>query len=431
MLSQRKKEYVYTENRLAYSILREAASNHQIKKNLKEIAAVLITNVLNPMRAIISQAKQFTDINPQHQQLFTEMAAEHSAEKRQYGAVMPEVASAKDILQSMPKLHELIERQANVLNNIDAVHSIDDMAIVMKIMVELGYTYYEAKVSEVQSLDINDPKYKEFKFIQDIIAPNSVELDSRISRAELNESPRLSLSFGIGTEEDDFVQQCDKRGRNTGKSVFAAVSMQTRLELICKEYDKTHSNQTRAKMQTYQIPLNPTERSSLPYYAKRWKSFFEKLVADPITGETLPLIAGVSRATARLLVTLQHLNAFQKADGHFDFDKLQIIANCIMGFIVHGGHHSLDEVGEVYNRTIDCASIQFLEKKQQPIIPIAKEKNAEVKLPYYHVGNFCSFFHSSIRNKFATIVREDIDVTPQEMTDSAFGHAIVNAMLKR
>ena len=94
-----------------------------------------------------------------------------------------------------------------------------------------------------------------------------------------------------------------------------------------------------------------------------------------------------------MLVSLHDINAFNDSDGTFNFDKSQIFANCMMGFLVHAGHHSMIEVAEVYNRLCDLVAINLLEKNG-PSPDINEEK-----LPYYRIGAYPTLFNNLYRDK--------------------------------
>src|SRR5262249_1530862 len=155
------------------------------------------------------------------------------------GAVLPEVPTGFELLTSIRSIKEFLDKQEQMLRSID-VDSVDDMAIILKIMVELGYIYYEAP---------NEWHSKDFGFIKDLISPTTEEIDIRLFRKELGQEPQFSLSFGIGTDECDLGNQSDGVGRSTGKSVFGAVSMHARLSQIISDYDKTKSEASRKKME--------------------------------------------------------------------------------------------------------------------------------------------------------------------------------------
>lgn len=374
---------IEVENALSYKMLEEAAANTVIKQTLREISLVLISNVLTPIRQKLKEVKQFSDLPKEYQEMLENMAAEHSAERRQYGALMPEIESSQIILSSMENIQQLIDAQEKYLLNIDKISTVDEMAVALKIIVELGYTHYEAPESW---------HHEHFKTINDFVSTTKEEIDIRVFRSELGEAAQLALTHGIGRTATDLGLQSAGKGYNAGKAAFSTVSMKARLELLCKEYDRTKLAKYADKMTYYKIPLDKDEREPIEVYEKKWETFFEKLIKDPITKESLPLIASVSRATTRVIVTLQDLEAFNKQDGSFDFDKAQILANCMMGFIVYAGHHSIVEVSEVYNRLLDYVAIKTLEKTgPTPTM-------TETKMPYYRMGNYPSFFNKAYVN---------------------------------
>lgn len=112
-------------------------------------------------------------------------------------------------------------------------------------------------------------------------------------------------------------------------------------------------------MRYYNIPLERSERASIEVYAKKWQTYFEKLAIEPLTGEQFPLVAGLSRSTVRVLVSLQDMNAFSTPSGEINYGNIQILTNCIMAFMVHASHHSTIEVAEVY------AHLYLLQKNHQ------------------------------------------------------------------
>ncbi|HVE44758.1 MAG TPA: hypothetical protein VNC84_06460 [Gammaproteobacteria bacterium] len=374
---------IEVENKLAYNMLEEAVTNADVKRALREISLVLISNVLMPIRQKLSEVRQFSDLPKEYREMLENLAAEHSAEKRQYGAVMPEVRSSQIILSSMENIQHLIDAQEECLLNIDTIDTVDKMAVALKIIVELGYTHYEAPESW---------HHEHFTVINDLISPTREEVDIRVFRSELGEPAQLALTHGIGTAASDLGLESAGQGYSAGKAAFSVVSMETRLKLLCRDYDSTRLAKYADKMAYYKIPLNRDEREPIEVYANRWTTFFEKLIKDPRTGKSLPLIASVSRATARVIVTLQDLEALNKPDGSFDFDKAQIIANCIMGFIVYGGHHSIAEVAEVYNRLLDYIAIRKLETTG------STPAMTETRMPYYRIGDYPSFFNRAYVN---------------------------------
>lgn len=389
MLSQH--SIVEKENGLAIRMFNEICSNENIKKVLTDISKILIDNVLTRFRQQLLTVKEFSELAPESQYALTYLAEELAIERRQYGALWP-ACSAREITASPDNLKKFFDAQENILQSIQNIKTVDEMAIVLKIITELGFTYYEAP-SAWHSAN--------FENIKNMLTPNTEEVDIRLSRAELGEPAMFALTHGIGKTEQDLALQSSNQGRNTGKSVFSVVSMKRRIEFLCTEYDKTHDQKYHAKMEYYRIPLDKNSREPVQFYAKKWETFFEKLSKNPETQVSLPLIASVSRSTARVLVTLQDLQTFTRADQTFDFDKAQIAANCMMAFLVHAGHHSITEVAEVYNRLLDYIAITQLDKNGPD------EKIVEEKMPYYHIGNYHSFFQKTFADEIISSAQQN------------------------
>lgn len=89
-----KDSVIAIENKLAHTMLEEAVANNAIKQVLHEIALVLIANTLKPIQQKLSAMSQFSDLSQDYQEMLVNLAAEHSAERRQYGAQMPEVENS-------------------------------------------------------------------------------------------------------------------------------------------------------------------------------------------------------------------------------------------------------------------------------------------------------------------------------------------------
>ena len=151
-------------------------------------------------------------------------------------------------------------------------------------------------------------------------------------------------------------------------------------------------------MRYYKIPLDPSSRQDIAYYAERFKTSFQKLAGN------LPLVASVSGSSARAIIALQDSRCFN-TNQRFDLDKAQIFSDCFMAFYVRCGHHSLSEVAEVYNRLLDYVAIELPSQlpssmqvsncydKSYMLDPDVMER----KLPYYVYGDYASFFHLSYR----------------------------------
>ena len=277
-----------------------------------------------------------------------------------------------------------------------------------------------------------------------MLGPIPEEIDFRIKRAELGEESQLVIGKkGIGTQPNvDLVpehrQQGQHEGRMAGKSIFWGCDMGKRLQLIMNSFDENMQDiEVQAsvaeyqrlksllfytknildsvsveldaekllhielkidaltqrldevmavcppaleKMEYYHIPINVTERRSAAEHAELCEPVFNKLAK--LSGLSLPLIASISGSTLRTLITLHDMGVFNR-DGVFDVDKIQIMANCIMGFFIQSGHHSYFEVAEAYNRYLDYLVLEY----------------QAMQLPYYLMGDYRSFLQQSYADR--------------------------------
>ncbi|RDI42722.1 hypothetical protein AQULUS_11620 [Aquicella lusitana] len=447
--------YIEIENRLSEAMLRQAADDPRIKKVLSELCVVFQQSVMKPIEIAVSKINNFDALPVYMKQSVQSLAERHSAEEKQYGAILADqFAKASDITCSIENIKILLGEINNRLLAVQRIETVDDIVKVLKLIVDLGNCYAEYFPDDLHG--------SEFKKIFTMLNPSREEYDVRLRRTELGEKPQLAISYGIGTQQDkDIVAEnmgIQSGGRIAGKAVFAGLSMQKRIELIVqqydeakKSYDKLKLELTRAeenlalagkeneppadekiiktlsdqcddlkkalaeteknkllprlkKMQFYGIPLLPHARQPLSEYAARYQTAIEKLAKmDPLNQHTtLPLIASVSGSTARPMITLLDVSALITGKG-FDFDKAQILANCIMGFFLQAGHHSYLEVAEVYNRVLDYVAIEhpeLLPKWMMPALPSAgpygkSQDMVEKKMPYYVIGDYRSFLHPS------------------------------------
>jgi hypothetical protein len=122
---------IAAENQLAYEMLKESATNKDIKQALHEISVVLIAHVLKPIRATLNRVKTFSELDPTYQQILINLAAEHSLERRKDGAALPEFATSEDITNSMSNMNHLIDTQEKIPQHIDHVNTVDEIAVVL------------------------------------------------------------------------------------------------------------------------------------------------------------------------------------------------------------------------------------------------------------------------------------------------------------
>ncbi len=370
------------ENQIADQTLRAAASNSEVKQALYEGAVILINRVLIPVRAKLTLAGAYHNLAQPYQNAFFILASELSFERHQLGAVLPSIKSAKEILNSPDLMHHLLNECEKHLCALRDVLSVDEMVRVMKIFIQLTFIYNEF---------LTDLQSDEFNHLKDLLAYTKEELDIRLTRKELDEPAKYAITTGIARGEGDLALASEGVGYHCGKSHFGAVGMRARLEWICAQYDNKQHPDMAAAMRYYKIPLNPDERQPLDDYVNANETWFEKLARDPVTKQSHPLVASYSGSMARYLIVMHDIKCFTLPDGIFDFNKAQLLANCMLAFLLHAGHHSFFEVAEAYNRFIDCIALQMAP------LPAVENGWAEELLPYYRVGCYGSFFHASLR----------------------------------
>lgn len=168
------------------------------------------------------------------------------------------------------------------------------------------------------------------------------------------------------------------------------------------------------EMTAHKIPLNPAERESdLRNYGAR-KPTIQKLAEwGGEKDDKLPLVATASGTTARTLIALQDLGAFNNS-GAFDSERAQYFSSALCGTIVHGGHHSVLEVAEMYNRLLDHHAIANIDKA--PVPAVAERGWIETSMPYYIIGHSSSLLPPEIRD--SVVAKQEAIMTQQSVKSS-------------
>jgi hypothetical protein len=394
------------------AILTELVKSPNAKQAIAEVGDSIINVVIVPILTKLKKDGAPVELTGEENDVIKQLAEQHSSTGKQWGAVMPHLTQAQ-IMSSDDQKIALLEKLSQQLSSqaIEDVTTIDEMGLVLKSLVDCSFCYVE-KLNSIHSPD--------FTLIKDTIFPTPEEFAARISRKDLGQKAQSAIQYGIGTipgvdiAEDGNIDAAIKGGdipiRNhaTGKSFFGEVSSQTRAKLVAASHpgmiaDLSNSikqiNQTieaiEKKIQTLPSNADSNEKRELTEEHKKLleaksslelksntlildlkfytsnatapKSGIEKLAArDGIanqTGATLPLIATTSGSTGRVLIALEDLGAFTADNGGFDATKAQYVAAGICGAFVHGGHHSVLEVGEAYNRLLDYDAIKEVEKQ--------------------------------------------------------------------
>lgn len=155
--------------------------------------------------------------------------------------------------------------------------------------------------------------------------------------------------------------------------------------------------QASANMAFYKIPFEPEQRDiELRSHGVR-KPGIQKLAEwGGDQNDALPLVATASGTTARTLIALHDLGAFTSVEGGFVSEIAQYVSSALCGTIVHGGHHSVLEVAEMYNRLLDHNAIAKLDK--MPVPGVVKPGVVEESMPYYRIGDSSSLLPEAIRD---------------------------------
>jgi len=344
---------VNVENALAKAMLKQAIKNKSIMQLLIEMASVLRAHVLQPMMSALLSTESWSDLSPTQQDFIHTWAIKHSKGDQFLGALLPQF-ELEELKSSLENRRLLVAAIDNSLAGNNEIKTIHDLITFIKTMDDMGYAYVTGHLAESNQ--------EEYQSISKMIFPSKEELDMRSLRPE----KVLATTYGIGTELDAdlMLRKEDIVGCFPGKAKFI-------------------------------VPLSIGKNSS--------QTWFEKLAFNKKTSTSLPLIASASSSTARLLITLQHLGAFTGVDKQFDVDKAQIFANCLMGYFVYCGHHSVVEVMEIWNRYLDDVVLRHPEQLPSTLFPNTPSTIAyfddpeavERKLPYGKIGDHTSFLHPS------------------------------------
>ena len=423
------------ENNLGREMLRESARNDRVKDILQFVADVLNQRVLNPLIEAADEATSFQEITSQEYcAAITQLATMHSDQEKQYGGLLRDkYINGEAITSSKTNMVELLSTLKKTLTNIKATaNTPDKIANVIKVIVDLGFSYVE----KLPSLHAET-----FHRINEMLWLSPEEMNIRIMRKELGEPPKLATKLGIGIDDLKTVDEA-MHGQYyiAGKSVYSGVDIEMRLALTAKAFDAVYVALQNAKISNDKPAIESTKKDYDSFIEKQRTNFGSQWVAALIEHQDFPggvetaflemktkgmfsqyakkfepssiklarntgvsLVTTISGSTARALITLQDLDGFN-TDGKFDLEKAQIVANCMMGFFICAGHHSLTEVAESYNRLIDYVVLEYPETLPSHLakaIDNAKTHDARIGvvescLPYYRIGDFGSFLSPSI-----------------------------------
>ncbi|KTC98373.1 hypothetical protein Lery_0936 [Legionella erythra] len=386
----------------ARALLIESSRSPQVKGTLAFVATQLSEKVLGP---IITKLKEGTQLTEEENQTIDFLATEHSKEGMQWGGAMPGLTKG-EIMGTTAKKLELLEILAMRLSG-EYITELDDeekLAGVMKAMTDCSFCYVE-KLNSLHSVNFNQ--------IKSNIFPTPEELAIRVMRKEIGQTDQVATTFGIGREQGiDLAPKTGpipieaERVHIAGKSAFAGADTLLRIQVLLKSYQdvKERHDKLDAEIEA-QSHLQDTSgmETRLGELKKEMKTLSDKLTFYRVPFDTpvileeltppkpfietlaemggrpgkLPLVATASGTTARTLIALQDIGAFDQM-GHFDPRIAQAVSSTLCSTIVHGGHHSVLEVGEMYNRLLDYHATNALE---------LGHPSDERSIPYYEIGD--------------------------------------------
>lgn len=213
------------------------------------------------------------------------------------------------------------------------------------------------------------------------VMPSAEETLARVETEEMGKTPILSTKPGIGKSDTVPADVALPTAFISGKSAFGAIDFSLRVKLEHQKLKTAEEKIAAIQLELKKDPNNEELKKQLTAaeqtYNTQLKTVKEKKLSleesKPTSIERIsnsssppsPLIAGVSTSAARTLVALYDLGFFGK-ETQFDFDKEQIMANCLMGFFIYGSHHSMIEALEPHNRLLDAVAITVTEKSKVP-----------------------------------------------------------------
>lgn len=409
----------------AKALLTESSHSANVNRALTFTAPQLSKTVLGP---IMHKLRTGGELTAEENATIEFLANEHSKEGLQWGAVLPDVPKAEILASPEGKLR-LVTALAERLNP-DYIQTVDNeaaLAGVMKAMTDCGFCYVEKLKS------LHSPG---FERIKNTISPTPEELAIRVTRKEMGQADQVATTFGIGTRpgvditpKDGPTPETAQRRHNAGKSAFGAADTMERVKVTVKAYDEAvlkfraldqelesmslaqdnsglsaRHRQAEIELQAltdkmvfYKIPLDPSLRSPDLRDHQPPKPSIEKLAEWGGSPGKLPLVATASGTTARTLIALQDIGALSPGDS-FNPQLAQYVSSTLCGTIVHGGHHSVLEVGEMYNRVLDYNAIEDLERGVT---------RREEDLPYYEIGDSFTLVPEEMREGVARTMAMD------------------------
>lgn len=388
----------------------DSESKIEIAKAAQRLRAVVIAPILNKLET----GKK---LDAEEEQSLNFLISEHSSDDPQWEGAMQDYSTA-EIKDNSELQKELLQRFSDTMNpeRIKANTDVNHLSKVMKAITDCSFCY-------VEKLAQKKTGYSKARFegICEWVMPTKAELDMRVRRTPEHLAMTDGLGMVIGT---DIAPRgaIHTRAYRAGKAAFAAADVYQRARLVVDRYDaavaairseenppaspekirqlaeaKTAVKALEEKMAFYKIPLKPADRKEdfirrIPIPGIQHLASWGSNLAY---GSSLPLIAGASATAARVLVALHDLGFFYDLLGIFQSKSAGYLATALCGTIVRNGHHSVLEVGEIYNRLIDYEAVRHVEA----IAPGEATGLNEECMPYYHIGDSVSLVPEVLRER--------------------------------
>ncbi|MHB1949164.1 MAG: hypothetical protein ACYCQI_13740 [Gammaproteobacteria bacterium] len=431
--NRRLKSRIEFENALGKALFEEAVRDDAIKNILQDLAETMKKVVLAPLIAAANRAHTFAEFSTQYKSAgfddaILKLAVQQSNERKQYGAsVREKFETHKEIIADIRYVREMLNALNKALTDISKITTTDEMAKTLKAFVDLGTVY-------IASMQLTEKQTEKYRMLKDEIFSSSRELLSRMTRQEMGLPPVYSVRFGLGQTQEDLVNQAEikdtKKIMEPGKAIFWGVSTEERLRHIAKKYQEVKTVNLQRAQEIKQTTLKEYGKEIAqilcPETEAKEGAINFKLLASKVSPQSerlsrevgVPMIAATSGSLARPVITLMMHEGFYSA-GKIDFDKLQIFSNVIAGFFAHAGHHSITEVAETYNKTLDFILRHEKENLPKEIIKIiadiaAQEQSGELSSllaaeqlvirinRHYQYGDYETFLHDRYRDSIVS-----------------------------
>lgn len=419
------RDLIAYENAYAWSMLEEIGQNEFILQILGELSQKLKHDILLPLKQ-----------NPALVKKLSGLAVYNSRIDKPFGALFPE-ANPSDLMDTeagqlmlLDAIELTLDHAANPKSNVMEVFTL------LKAIDNMAYVYANPTFLEAFPTMGNRSHYLS---IADMVATTNEELDARTTR----KAPMEATTYGVGTDiGKDLVCKGSVTGATfSGKAQFIMMDAKARILYWLETYNKEKNDKEKRtfwerKFAYYGISKHWAENlgelsEKDELFFAQWKTYFERLVQD------LPQIATPSNSSSKSFVLYLEKNYFIQENEKFDLDKGLVIANCLMAYFVSSGHHSVLEIREIWNRTLDYLGIKDLENNAQglarrlpddiikssgiwcgfhnPSSQYINDPNmAEKRLPYGTIGKNTEDYLSFLHPQYIREVQERIKVRLSE-----------------